>query len=108
MAELLHCQAIIVFTLTGGTARMVAAPHPAVPIYAFTSNRETGRKLTIVRGVVPFLVKQERDFLGDLKEIFAILKKDKYLRKGDRVVLTTGVPLGIPNWTNVLRVEEVV
>ena len=108
MAELLHCQAIIVFTLTGGTARMVAAPHPVVPIYAFTSNRETGRKLTIVRGVVPFLVKKERDFLGDLIEIFAILKKDKYLRKGDRVVLTTGVPLGIPNWTNVLRVEEVV
>ncbi len=107
MAELLHCQAIIVFTLTGGTAKMVSAPHPVVPIYSFTSNRETGRKLTIVRGVVPFLVKNEKNFLGDLNEIFKILKKDNYLRKGDRVVLTSGTPLGIPNWTNVLRVEDV-
>ena len=86
---------------------MVAAPHPMVPIYSFTSNLETARKLTLVRGVVPFLSKKEKNFLGNLKEVFNILKKDKRLRKGDRVVLTTGIPLGIRNWTNVLRVEEV-
>lgn len=107
MADLLHCQAIIVFTQTGGTARMVASPRPAVPIYSFTSSLETGRKLTIVRGVIPFLVEKKKDWLADLEVIFNILKKGKYLKKGDRVVLTTGIPLGIPNWTNVLRVEEV-
>ncbi len=107
MVELLHCQALIVFTLTGGTARMVASPRPVVPVFSFTSNRETARRLTLIRGTVPFIVKKEENFLGNMKGAFNILKKARHLKKGDRVVITAGVPLGIPSWTNVLRVEVV-
>ena len=42
-----------------------------------------------------------------MKGAFNILKKARHLKKGDRVVITAGVPLGIPSWTNVLRVEVV-
>lgn len=105
MVELLHCQALIVFTLTGGTARMVASPRPVVPVFSFSSNLGTARRLTLIRGTVPYLVKKEENFLGNMKGAFNILKKARHLKKGDRVVITAGIPLGIPSWTNVLRVE---
>lgn len=107
MVELLGAQALLVFTRSGGRAKMVSGPHPMVPIFAFTSKMGTARKLTLLRGAVPFYVKEERTFMGDLNEIFAILKKRRLVKKGDRVVIATGVPLGVPNWTNVMRVEEV-
>jgi len=36
-----------------------------------------------------------------------MLKNKRLVKKGDRVVITTGIPVNIPNWTNVIRVEEV-
>ena len=39
--------------------------------------------------------------------MITMLKNKRLVKKGDRVVSTTGIPVGIPNWTNVIRVEEV-
>jgi pyruvate kinase len=36
-----------------------------------------------------------------------MLKNKRLVKKRDRVVVTTGIPVNIPNWTNVIRVEEV-
>ena len=104
---MLHAQAIIVFTLGGGTARMMAAPHPMVPIFAFTSRLVRARRLMLLRGTYPFLIEKNKDFLEDLDELFATLKKRKLVKKNDRVVITAGLPIDIPSWTNVLRVEVV-
>ncbi|MFQ5483366.1 MAG: pyruvate kinase, partial [Nitrospinaceae bacterium] len=66
MVDLINAQALIAFTLSGGTARMIAAPHPNVPILVFTSKRETARRVTLLRGVVPFLIEGDSSFLGSL------------------------------------------
>ena len=105
MVELLNAKAIIVFTLSGGTAKMVASPHPMVPVFAFTSSLERARRLALLRGAIPFLVEKSQNLFNDMAPIFNILKKRKLLEKGDRVVITTGMPIGIPSWTNVIRVE---
>ncbi|MEC7640658.1 MAG: pyruvate kinase [Nitrospinota bacterium] len=107
LVELLRANALLVFTETGGTARMVASPNPMIPLFAFTSNRDTARRLTLLRGTVPFLVDKKSSFIGDLKDIFSLLKKKRLIKKGERVVITTGLPVGIPQWTNVIRVEVV-
>jgi len=107
LVKMLHAQAIIVFTLGGGTARMMAAPHPMVPIFAFTSRLVRARRLMLLRGTYPFLIEKNKDFLEDLKGLFATLKKRRLVKKNDRVVITAGLPIDIPSWTNVLRVEVV-
>jgi pyruvate kinase len=56
MVELLNAKAMIVFTLSGGTASMMASPKPMVPIFALTSSLQSARLLKLVRGSVPFLV----------------------------------------------------
>jgi pyruvate kinase len=107
MVELLHAKAMVVFTLSGGTARMVASPKPMVPIFAFTSSIQRARLLNLVRGTVPFVVEEDRHLLLHVEQMITMLKNKKLVKKGDRVVITTGIPVGIPNWTNVIRVEEV-
>ena len=107
MVELLHAKAMVVFTLSGGTAKMMASPKPMVPIFALTSTLQRARLLNLVRGTIPFLVEEDRHLLIHIEQMITMLKNKRLLKKGDRVVITTGIPVGIPNWTNVIRVEEV-
>jgi len=107
MVELLKANAMVVFTLSGGTAKMMASPKPMVPIFALTSTLQRARLLNLVRGTVPFLVEEDRHLLLHIEQMITMLKNKRLLKKGDRVVITTGIPVGIPNWTNVIRVEEV-
>lgn len=107
LVKMLRAQAIIVFTLSGGTARMMAAPHPMAPIFAFTSSLARARRLTLLRGTVPFLMDKNKDFLEDTKALFRTLKNRRLVKKNDRVVITAGIPISVPNWTNIVRVEVV-
>jgi pyruvate kinase len=106
LVELLGGQALMVFTKTGGTAMQVASPKPNVPIFTFTSVRECARRVALIRGTVPIMIKSGHGFLEDLTPFFKKIKETRLVKKGDRIILTTGIPLGIPQWTNVIRVEE--
>lgn len=107
LVELLHANAMVIFTLSGGTAKMVASPKPMVPIFSFTSSLQRARLLNLVRGAIPFLVEEDRHLLLHIEQMIVMLKNKRLVKKGDRVVITTGIPVNIPNWTNVIRVEEV-
>lgn len=107
LVEILNAKALVVFTLSGMTAKMISSHHPMVPIFAFTSDRSRARRLTLLRGTVPLFVEKGQLFLDKLDHLFQILKKRRWVKKKDRVVLVTGVPVGIPKKTNAIRVEEV-
>ncbi|MGP0629880.1 pyruvate kinase [Nitrospina sp. 32_T5] len=107
LAEALRARVIVVFTLTGGTAKMVRSPHPMVPLAVFTSRPRRARQLTLLRGALPFLVEADRPFLNDMEAVLKCLKQKKMVKKGDRIVIATGEPADIPKWTNVIRVERV-
>lgn len=107
LVELLNGKALLVFTLTGGTARQVSAPRPMVPVFSFTSKLSRARKLTLLRGAIPFMMNGDEDFSAKIDVLLRRLKRLHLLKKGDRVVITSGIPVGKPQWTNVIRVEEV-
>jgi pyruvate kinase len=107
LVDLLQAQAVIVFTLSGGTAKMMAAPNPMAPIFAFTSSLTRARRLTLLRGTISFLMDKNKDFLEDMEALFRVLKEKRLVKKNDRLVITAGLPFDIPNWTNVVRVEVV-
>ena len=74
MVELLNAKAMIVFTLSGGTASMMASPKPMVPIFALTSSLQSARLLKLVRGSVPFLVEEDRHLLIHIEHTITMLK----------------------------------
>ena len=107
LSELLKAKGLIIITETGFTAKQVASSHPNTPIYAFTPHKETMQKLSIVRNVTPF----QHRFKGTLQENIAvihdILKEKKLVKRGDPVVITGGLDLGVKGSTRMMMIEEV-
>ncbi|HUG40134.1 MAG TPA: pyruvate kinase [Longimicrobiales bacterium] len=105
--SLLGAPAIITFTRTGSTTRLVSSYRPAVPILGVTYDLRTYRQLALVWGVVPVLCR----FAGDPTYADMLdCARNSLLAigagaAGDRVVVTAGVPFHVRGTTNMLRVE---
>jgi pyruvate kinase len=107
MAEDLGAAAIVAGTSSGSTARLVARFRPARPIVGLTPRVLTQRQLTLSWGVFPALVSP----FWDTEEMFSLsgswLLDQGLARQGDRVIVTAGVPVGVPGTTNIVRVIEI-
>ena len=106
-AELLSVPVIVCFTSSGFTARTVSAYRPSVPIFAVTPEVETFRHLALVWGVVPALVEHFPTYDDMLPVARQRLIDLGLAERGDRVVVTAGVPFDQPGTTNLLKVEAV-
>jgi len=107
LAHDLKAQAIITATSTGHTALMVAMHRPEAPVIAATSDVATQRRLTLAWGVYP--VAAPRGTNSDELIVNAIdrARAAGLVRQRDLVVVTAGVPPGLPGRTNLVKVEVV-
>ena len=107
MAIDLKASAIITVTISGFTASMISRYKPNCPIIACTVYPEICRQTNLLWGVNPVLIEKD-DTAEDLfKDALDTAQKEGLIKKGDTVVLTAGVPLGISGKTNMIRVVEV-
>lgn len=106
-ARNLEAAAIITATESGSTARMVSKFRPETPIIAITHNEETQRKLLLNWGVMPLLGHKANNTDELIDQSIQIALQKGHIKRGDLVVLTAGVPVGIPGTTNLLKVEVV-
>jgi pyruvate kinase len=105
--DMLNSPALIVFTKSGFSARVVAAHRPRVPILVLTDSARTFRQLSLVWGVVPQLVPHCKTYDEMVRLALAAVQGRELARPGDRVVVTAGVPFDVPGTTNLLKVETV-
>jgi pyruvate kinase len=105
LAESLNAASIITFTKSGSTARLVAKYRPQQPILAPTPLERTYRSLALIWGVVPFLGENIRDSDEIVKSAFKAALNSGLVKKGQRVVITAGAPVGEPGTTNLIRAE---
>jgi pyruvate kinase len=106
-AEDLRAEAIITATESGSTSRMVSKYRPRPPIIAVTPSRAVQRRLLLVWGVVPLYAPKVEGTDAMVNQAIEVSLEAKLIKNGDLVVITTGVPVGIPGTTNLLRVEVV-
>jgi pyruvate kinase len=107
VAHTIKAQVIATFTSTGSTTLRVARERPDCPILGLTASMESARRLAVVWGVHPVLT-QEPHSMGDMvtKATRAALQEG-FAKGGEEVVVTAGVPFGMPGTTNSLRVATV-
>lgn len=103
----LKATAIITVTMSGFTAAMVSRYKPDCPVIGCSVNPQVCRQLNLNWGVAPLLMKEEETEEALFKEAIRVCKDAGYVKTGDRVVLTAGVPLGISGTTNMIRVIDV-
>jgi pyruvate kinase len=107
VAQEVGAQAIVCATVSGWTARLVAAFRPPVPVVAATPREEVARRLAIVWGVVPIVIAPAQDVEGLARSSLAAARQNNLLSPGDRAVFTAGLPFWQPGTTNLVRVIEV-
>ncbi|MCM1193370.1 MAG: pyruvate kinase [Acetatifactor muris] len=103
----LEAAAIITVTMSGYTAEAIARFKPGCPVIGCTVNERVCKQLNLLWGVHPLLIERE----NSTDELFACAvaeaKKAGYVKNGDVVVITAGVPLGVAGTTNMIHVVEV-
>ncbi|HEX6536417.1 MAG TPA: pyruvate kinase [Gemmatimonadaceae bacterium] len=104
-AASLGAPAVMVFTKSGFTARIVASHRPPVPIVALTDVERTYRQLALVWGVRPVLVAPASSYEEMFEHGREVLRALGFAKAGDRILVTAGVPFDVPGTTNLLRVE---
>ena len=103
----LQASAIITVTQSGQTARMISKYRPQMPIIGCTTQEATYRHLCISWGVMPVLCEEQKTEDDLFKHAIARSEECNLVKDGDLVVITAGVPLGIPGTTNLLKVQTV-
>ena len=107
VAHRIGAAAILSYTTSGATALRMARERPDVPILALTSNLRTARRLAMAWGLHCVHTHDVRNFNEMVEHATRAAAREDFAKKGDRVVVTAGVPFGTPGATNVLRVAWV-
>jgi pyruvate kinase len=98
--------AIVVFTASGASARLVSRYRPPVPIYAFTHSATVARALSVIYGVFPMLVPNPKDTDEMVRVIDHILLGRGLVKPRDNVVFVAGQPIGHPGTTNFVKLHR--
>jgi pyruvate kinase len=107
IANDLKVAAILCSTTSGHTARMVSRMRPSVPIIAATANPATYRRLPLIWGVRPLLVTPTHNTDEMLAATVQGALAAGWIKQGETVVITSGVPVGTPGHTNLIKVQTV-
>lgn len=102
----LDAPAIVTFTRSGFTARVISSRRPPVPILAVTDSEKVQRQLSLVWGVVPVLALNETSYEGMWERAGVELRERKIAAPGERIVVTAGLPFHVRGTTNMVRIEE--
>ena len=104
IARQLDAGAIIPLTKSGSTARNVSKFRPPTPILATTTERSVARRLQLVWGVTPLLVKNDDRTAKTFSIAMQIAQEIGILKQGDLVVQTAGTLTGISGSTDLIKV----
>jgi pyruvate kinase len=105
VAREVKARALVAFTETGSSARFVSKARPHVPIYAFSPNETTRRRLALYWGVVPLSIDPLRDADAMMERANAYLLGHGMASPGDKVVAVFGAPVGVSGTTNAVQVR---
>lgn len=101
----LDAKAIVTVTKSGFTARKISRFRPATPIIAVTTSQKANYQLALNWGVYP-IMGQEKETSDELF-VHSIDKaiESGIAKKGDLIILTAGVPVGVSGKSNTMRIE---
>jgi pyruvate kinase len=99
--------ALVVFTTTGSSARLIARYRPPVCIYAITPNPDVARRLAVVYAIQPILAPDVASTDEMLSQMDRLLIDGRWLRLDDLVIYVAGQPVGRPGTTNLMKVHRI-
>jgi pyruvate kinase len=106
-ARAAEVQAIVVFTDSGYSARLISRYRPPVKIIAMTASMDTVRRLLVNFAVTPVLAPDMLSTDEMLSQMDTLLVERGLLKAGDKVVFVAGQPVGRAGSTNLMKLHRV-
>jgi pyruvate kinase len=100
-------QAIVAFTQSGSTARLLSKYRPAAPVFAFSPSEVVRRRLNLHWGVMPKTIRAVQNTDELVGEIELLLLRDGTVHVGDALVIVAGAPLFVRGATNMIQLHRV-
>ena len=107
ISEDIQANAIIAVTMSGFTAQRISRFKPSCPILACSTKSRVACQTNILFDVYPLIIPEEEREDQLFETAIHQARLGGYIKPGDTVVLTAGVPLGESGNTNMVRVIEV-
>jgi pyruvate kinase len=107
IANTVKVSAILCYTATGSTALRVARERPHLSVIGLTPVERTAQRLSLVWGIETVLTSDPEDLADMVRKATRIAFDEGFVRLGEGVVITCGVPLGTAGATNMIRLAFV-
>ncbi|MFH0801671.1 MAG: pyruvate kinase [bacterium] len=107
IAEELSARAILVFTSSGRTARVVSRYKPKAHIIAATKTAAVQRRLILSWGVFPLLLPEPGDTDALMEAAESAAHSSGLVDAGDLMILTAGIPPGGQGSTNMIKIQVI-
>ena len=106
-AHELGLAALVCPTLSGRSARLISAHRPTVPIYALSPGRETVRRCGLMWGVQAESIRRIEITEELIAESARRVVELGWVKPGERIGVTAGLPSGKPGTTSLLQIQTV-
>ena len=107
MSDHIGARAIIGMTRSGYTGYKVASFRPKADIYIFTDNLPLLNTMNLVWGVRGFFYNTFESTDNTFEDVLSILKKNKVVKKNDKVINTASMPIMAQQRTNMIKISKV-
>ncbi|MBW7888353.1 MAG: pyruvate kinase [Bacteroidetes bacterium] len=109
LAKQINAAAIISFTRSGQTVKTISRYRPTTQIIGIADRERIQRRLNLIWGVRSLLITASNTGETDttISNVMNELKNLGYIKAGDYVVLTAGIPLMSRNSTNMIKAEKI-
>ena len=99
--------AIITVSQRGLTARLVSKFHPGTTVIACLLSEQVRRQMALYWGVEPLMMPYAKSTDELVEMAVHTAEKAGFVRQGNLVVVTAGIPVGVTGTTNMIRIYQV-
>jgi pyruvate kinase len=111
IAEENHATAILAFTSSGNTPLISSKLNSSFPILSPTDEEYVCKRTSLYRGVIPMMMPRKFSEISRWTEMIQLAIEEAkslgYVKPKDVLVVTAGIPIGISNGINSIRVVTV-
>ena len=106
-ARLTRSRAVIAFTQTGSTARLISKYRPRAQIWACTPHKTIAQRISLYWGVRSIQMREIRNVDELIRELEKLLLERKLVEHGDNIIILTGAPIIEKGHTSLMKLHSV-
>ena len=103
----IRARAIVAFTQSGSTARLISKYRPPIEIFGFTPHKHIIRRMTLYWGVKPIQLRTISNVDELIQTLEEVLLEQGLVQEHDNLIILTGAPLVERGHTSLMKLHSV-